>query len=125
LFAESHSILTRWRIHFSQLLTVRWVNDIRQTEIHTAEPLVPEPSACGVEVAIEKLKVNKSPGIDQIPAKLIKAEGRTIRSEILFWIRKNCRKCGMGRSFYLFIRRAIKEFEVIIDISLFPTVYKT
>jgi hypothetical protein len=28
----------------------------RQTEIHTAEPLVPEPSAAEVEVAIRKLK---------------------------------------------------------------------
>ena len=35
-----------------------------------------------VEMAIEKLKRHKSPGIDQIPAELIKAGGRTIRSEI-------------------------------------------
>jgi hypothetical protein len=33
-------------------------------------------------MAIEKLKRHKSPGIDQIPAELIKARGRTIRSEI-------------------------------------------
>jgi hypothetical protein len=33
-------------------------------------------------VAIENLKINKSPGIDQIPAELIKAGGRTIHSEI-------------------------------------------
>jgi len=38
------------------------------TEIHTAEPLVPEPNAFEVEMAIEKLKSHKSPGIDQIPA---------------------------------------------------------
>jgi hypothetical protein len=30
----------------------------------------------------EKLKSNKSPGIDQIPAELIKAGGRTIHGEI-------------------------------------------
>ena len=58
------------------------VNDGRQTEIHTAEPLVPEPSAFEVELAIEKLKSCKSPGIDQIPAELIKAGGRTIPCEI-------------------------------------------
>jgi len=40
------------------------VNDVRQTEIHTAEPLVPEPSALEVEMAIKKLKSHKSPGID-------------------------------------------------------------
>jgi hypothetical protein len=33
-------------------------------------------------MAIEKLKRHRSPGIDQIPAELIKARGRTIRSEI-------------------------------------------
>jgi len=33
-------------------------------------------------LAIEKLKSHKSPGIDQIPAALIKAGGRTICSEI-------------------------------------------
>ncbi len=49
---------------------------------HTAEPLVPEPSAFEVEMAIDKLKSHKSPGIDQIPAELIKARGRTIRPEI-------------------------------------------
>ena len=36
--------------------------------LHTAEPLVPEPSAFKVELAIEKLKSHKSPGIEQIPA---------------------------------------------------------
>jgi hypothetical protein len=63
-------------------LNVHEVNDVRQAEIHTAEPLVPEPSDSQVEMAIEKLKRHKSPGIDQIPAELIKAGGRTIRSEI-------------------------------------------
>jgi len=32
------------------------VNDVRQTEIHTAEPFVPELSSFKVEVATEKLK---------------------------------------------------------------------
>jgi len=63
-------------------LRVHRVNDVRQTEKHTAEPLVPEPSAFEVEMAIEKLKRHIPPGIDQIPAELIKAGGRTICSEI-------------------------------------------
>jgi hypothetical protein len=82
LFADSHSILARWRNHFSELLNVHGVNDVRQTEVHTAEPLVLEPSAFEVEMAIEKLRRHKSPGIDQIPAELIKAGGRIIMSEI-------------------------------------------
>jgi len=58
------------------------VSDDRQTEIHTAESLVPEPSAFEVEMAIEKLKKHKSPGSDQIPVELIIARGRTIHSDI-------------------------------------------
>ena len=61
----------------SQLLNVHGVNDVRQTEIHTAEQLMPE-----VEMTTEKLKRHKSPGIYQIPAELIKAGGRTISSDI-------------------------------------------
>jgi hypothetical protein len=68
--------------HFSQLLNVHGINDIRQTEVHTAEPLVPEPRASEDKMAIEKLKRHKSQGTDQIPAEWIKAEGRTIHSEI-------------------------------------------
>jgi len=82
LVADSHSILARWRKHFSQLLNVHEVNDVRQTEIHTTEPLVPEPSAFEFELAIENVKSHKSPDIDQIPQKFIQAEGRTIRYEI-------------------------------------------
>ena len=50
--------------------------------MHTAEPLVPEPSAFEVELAIEKLTSHKSPGIDQIRTEMIKAGGRTIHYEI-------------------------------------------
>jgi hypothetical protein len=52
-------------------LNIHGVNVVRQPEIHTAEPLVPEPSAFEVELAIEKLKSHPSPGIDQIPAGVI------------------------------------------------------
>ena len=63
LVTDSFSIVARWRNYFSQLLNVHGVYDVRQTDIHTAEPLVPEPSASEVELAIEKLKGHKSPGI--------------------------------------------------------------
>ena len=58
------------------------VKDVGQAGMHTAEPIVPEPSAAEVELAIDKLKSHKSPGTDQIPAELIKAGGRTICLEI-------------------------------------------
>jgi hypothetical protein len=70
---DCHSILSKWRNNFFQLLNVPEVNDIRKTEIHTAEPLVPELSASEVEMAIEEVKRNQSPGTDQIPAELINA----------------------------------------------------
>jgi len=48
--------MAKWRKYFSQLLKVHGVNNVRQTELHTAEPLVHEPSAFEFELAIEKLK---------------------------------------------------------------------
>ena len=68
--------------YFSQMLDVHGVNDVRQTEIRTAEPLMPGPSAFEFEMAIESLKRHKSPRIDQVPPELIKAGGRTFHSEI-------------------------------------------
>ena len=82
LVSDPYSIGSMWMNYFSQLLNVHGVNDIRHTEIHTAEPLVPEPSVFEVELAIKKLKSHKSPGIGQIPGELIKAGGRKICNEI-------------------------------------------
>jgi len=82
LVTDFHSILARWRNHFSQLLNIHGVNDIRQTEIHTAEPLVPEPNAFEVELTTENLTSHKSPNIKQIPAEMIKRGCRTIPCEI-------------------------------------------
>jgi hypothetical protein len=58
------------------------VHNVRHKDIHTAEPLVPEPSLVEVEIAIGKLKSYKSPGTDQIPAQMIKAGGEILYSEI-------------------------------------------
>jgi hypothetical protein len=77
LDTDFHNILARWRKHFSRQFNVRGVSDVRQRDIHKAEPLVPEPSNFKVEMAIEKLKGYKSSGIHQIPAELIKGGGRT------------------------------------------------
>ena len=67
--ADSHSIVSRWRNYFSQLFNVHGVKDVEQAEIHTAKPLVPEPSASEFELAIDKLKSHKPPGTDQIGQK--------------------------------------------------------
>jgi hypothetical protein len=62
LLADSN-ILNRWKSYFSQLLNVHNVTDVRQTEIHTAEPLVPGPSHFEVEICIAKLKSTNLEGL--------------------------------------------------------------
>jgi len=59
LVADSHSILANGRNHFPQLSNIHGVNDVRQTEIHAAESLVPEPIDFEIMLAIEKLKSKK------------------------------------------------------------------
>ncbi|KDR17943.1 hypothetical protein L798_08158 [Zootermopsis nevadensis] len=80
--ADSIKIVNRWKNFFSELLNVHETGDIRQIKMHTAELLVPEPSLGEVELAIRKLKSYKSPGIDQIPAELIKASGKGLHMRI-------------------------------------------
>jgi hypothetical protein len=63
-------------------LNIHRVSDVRQIEIHTAEPLVPDPSPFEVEADIAKLKRYKTPGSDQIPAELIQAGGDILHSNI-------------------------------------------
>jgi hypothetical protein len=58
---------------------VHRAGDVRQAEMHTAEPFVPKPSSSKVEVAIGKLKRCKSPGVEQIPAELIQAGWEKLR----------------------------------------------
>ena len=87
MVADCSNILDRWWNHFSQLL----INDDNQTEIYTAQPLVPEPSVFEVELAIDVLKSKKS-GIDQIPSELIKTGCRTICYHIHKLIISICNK---------------------------------
>jgi hypothetical protein len=56
LLADPHSVLMKWKIFFNQVLNVHRVRDVRQVDIHMAEPLVPEPSLVEVEIAVGKLK---------------------------------------------------------------------
>jgi hypothetical protein len=63
-------------------LNVHNVSDVRQIEIHIAEPLVPGPSHLEVEISIVKLKKYKSPDSDQTLAELYQAGGETLVSVI-------------------------------------------
>jgi hypothetical protein len=61
LFTDRQSILAGWRNYFFLLLNVFGVNGVRQTEIHTAEPQVPEPCAFEIELPIKKIRSHKPP----------------------------------------------------------------
>jgi hypothetical protein len=71
--------LNRWK---NQLLNVHRVNDIRQIEIHIAEPLVPDPNPFEVEISIENLKRYKLPIMDHIAVELIQAGVEALHSEV-------------------------------------------
>jgi hypothetical protein len=61
LLADSQNVLNKWNDFFKQVLNIHGVHDVRQKDVHMAEPLVPEPSLVKVEIAIGKLKSYKSP----------------------------------------------------------------
>jgi len=130
LFADSLSILARWRNYFSQILNVHGINYVKQTEIHTAEPLVPEPSASEVELAIEKLTSHKSPGIDQIPAELIEAGGKKIRCVIhkliiSIWNKEELHEEWKESIIVPICKKVDKtDCSTYRDISLLPNMYK-
>jgi hypothetical protein len=41
---------------FNQVLNIGGIHNVRQMDIHVAEPLLPEPSLVKVEISIGKLK---------------------------------------------------------------------
>jgi hypothetical protein len=81
--------------------------------IHTAEPLVPEPSLVEVRIATGKLESYKSPGTDQILTKFIKAGGEILRIEIhklirSVWNKEKCHSSTRNLLLYQFIKRLIR-----------------
>jgi hypothetical protein len=68
--------------YLCQILNVHGINDVRQTAMPTAKPLIPKGSYFKVELPIEKLKRYESPCTDQILAHLIQAGVNTLCSEI-------------------------------------------
>ena len=67
LVTDWHSILSKRKNHFSQLLNVIGVNDVRQTEIYKAESLLSGSGTFEFAMDIERLKRSEPPGTDQIP----------------------------------------------------------
>jgi hypothetical protein len=71
LITDSRNMLSRWKKYFSEILNVNGTIDCRQTEIHTAKPLVGEPSYFEAEITFKKFERYKSPCIGQITIELI------------------------------------------------------
>jgi len=53
---------------FLSAIQCTWGYDVRQREIHTAEPRVRESSAFELEMVVDWLKIHKLSGIYQIPS---------------------------------------------------------
>lgn len=51
--------------------------------MHTAEVYIEPPDMIEIELAIDKLKNNKAPGYDLIPAELIKKGGLELKQSML------------------------------------------
>jgi len=91
---------------------------------------VPEPSAFEVELAIEKLKSHRSPGIDQIPVELIEAGGRTLCCEIhkliiSIWYKEELPEEWKESIIVPVYKKGNKtDYSNCRDISLLPTTYK-
>jgi len=49
-FQISHSILSGWKNYDCQLYDVHGISDVRQTEMHAPEQLIPQPSSFEVEI---------------------------------------------------------------------------
>jgi len=116
MLVESHKIKNRQK-NYCQLLNVHYVNDVRQTEMHTAKLLVPEPSSFKVQIAIEKDEIYKSPDTHEILAELIQAGGNThiLHCDVHKHINSIYNKEEVSHLLlYLLIERAIKLAVVII-----------
>jgi hypothetical protein len=75
-------------------LNAHGTNDVRQTEIHTAEKLLPENSSHELEIVSESLKLYKSPDIHQIPAELDHTGGTKLTDKLFHMCVKKLRYLG-------------------------------
>jgi hypothetical protein len=116
LIADPQNVLNRWKNFFNHVLNVHMFHDVRS--------LMQEPSLVEVEIATGKLKMYKSPGIDNIPAELIKAGGEIFYSEIhrpicCIWKNVEFPQQWKESLLYQFTKRAIRLIVIIIEESPF------
>ena len=66
MLADYYGILKRWKKPICLLLNVHRSKDATQTDSHTSEPLVPQPTDPQIETATEISENIRAPGIGQI-----------------------------------------------------------
>lgn len=86
-------MLKGWKNPICLLLNVHGIKDVTQTDTHTSEPLVPQPTDPLIEIAIEISENIQAPGTGQIPGEVMTVSSKT-HILILFVARKNCLSSG-------------------------------
>jgi hypothetical protein len=107
MLGYSHKILNTWKNYFSQLLNVHRVNDVKEIEVHTSGPLIPEPRPFEFNIAIENMKfINRQvlacSGRIDTSRDVKYCVMRSISLIILFGIRKNWLSSGISLLLYQF-----------------------
>jgi hypothetical protein len=84
IITEEYDTLNRWKDHFQELLGSREkeiepsiIQDYNYTSEEDRPPTIEE-----VEMAVQKLKKHKAPGIDNIPAELFKNAGSELVKQL-------------------------------------------
>jgi hypothetical protein len=102
------------------MINIHGVHNVRQKDIQTAEPLVPEPSLVEVKIAIVKLKrynpqvlIRFRPNWSELGVKIYVL--RYTNLFVLYGIRRNCHSSGRNLLLYQFIKRAIRLTVIITE----------
>ncbi|KAI8516418.1 hypothetical protein Bbelb_049990 [Branchiostoma belcheri] len=97
VYTTSAEILKRWKEHFQQLLnrpsTVNGAAIERLKQRPTRHDLDSPPTIEELQKALKSLRSGKAPGVDGIPAEVLKHSGEVLHNELL-WLYQRCWKDG-------------------------------
>jgi hypothetical protein len=108
VIAQTDLILARWKDYFCKILNTSEAIDVQNivkecTNSQSQIPLASYNEICSI---INKLKLNKAAGSDNIPPELLKPGGRTLRQKIhKLILTSNYHSSGMKESSVQFIRK--------------------